>query len=180
MELGKRWAEPHRTYHGIEHLRDVLDALELIAADGWPFDLELARRAAWFHDAVYDVRRDDNEERSAALAHRMLPAAMAEPVARLVLLTKDHVVEPGDAVGAALCDADLSILGSAPQRYARYCTEVRDEYDHVPDALYRRERTRVLLALLDHEPMYASEPGRVHWETEARDNVTKEVASLMG
>ena len=40
-------------------------------------------------------------------------------VIRLVWLTTRHNVEDGDRNGALLCDADLAILGTAPQRGRR-------------------------------------------------------------
>lgn len=178
LELGTRWSEPHRHHHDLEHLREVLDALELLASDGLEFDLALARRAAWFHDAVYDVFRDDNEERSAALTRRMLPPSMREDVARLVLMTKTHIVDDGDVDAAALCDADLSVLGSAPDRYKRYARAVRLEYAHVSDPEFRRGRVRILSDLLARDPLFATEPGRDRWEEPARRNVADEIARL--
>ena len=37
-------------------------------------------------------------------------------------------VEPGDANGAVLCDADLAVLASPPEAYAAYASAVREEY----------------------------------------------------
>ena len=49
-DLLARWSEPHRRYHDIEHLRDVLDAVDLL--DAHAADPMAVRLAAWFHDAV--------------------------------------------------------------------------------------------------------------------------------
>lgn len=178
FELGRRWSEPHRHHHDLEHLREVLDALEALSADGLEFDLPLARRAAWFHDAVYDVYRDDNEERSAALARRILPESMRERVAGLVLVTKDHLPPAGDAEAAALCDADLSVLGATGERYELYAHAIRLEYEHVPEQVFRRERARVLERLLGRDHLYATTPGRTRWEASARHNVAAEIRRL--
>lgn len=178
LELGRRWSEPHRHHHDLEHLRDVLDALAVLAADGTPFDLPLVRRAAWFHDAVYDVHRSDNEERSASLALRMLPESMRDEVAHLVMTTKGHIVEPGDLNAAALCDADLSVLGASQERYAEYARAIRQEYEHVPEEDYRRERAVVLSELLAHDPLFSTEAGRTRWEQRARRNVSAEIRRL--
>ena len=76
-ELVGRYAEPHRRYHTLAHLEAVLDLVDEFAGEA--DDPDLVRLAAWFHDAVYDPQRDDNEERSAVLAERMLADTSLEP-----------------------------------------------------------------------------------------------------
>ncbi|MFB9838486.1 HD domain-containing protein, partial [Actinoallomurus acaciae] len=120
-DLLRRYAEPHRRYHTTEHLADVLDHVDELAGEA--ADADAVRLAAWFHDAVYDPTRGDNEERSAVLAERMLadtdlPAATVAEVARLVRLTATHDPAEGDRDGAVLCDADLAVLAAPPDRYA--------------------------------------------------------------
>lgn len=176
-DLLRRWAESWRHYHDLEHLAEVLGALAALAAPA-PVTVRLA---AWFHDAVYDPRRADNEERSAELAAETLPSAgvgtddVAE-VARLVRLTATHDPEPDDAVGILLCDADLAILGSSATRYLRYVTAVRREYAHVPDAEFRAARERILRGFLDRPVIYRTAAGRARWESAARRNLTAELA----
>ena len=180
IELGRRWTEPHRRHHTIDHLREVLDSLNALAADGFAFDHEVVRRAAWFHDAIYDVHRDDNEERSAELARQMIAGAIGERVAQLVLVTKAHHPDPEDHDAAALCDADLSILGSSQDRYRKYADDIRQEYEHVPEPTYRSTRAAVLIDLLRNPCLYTSTQGQDRWEATARANVGAEVARLTG
>ena len=117
LEVGGRvlaaYEEPHRHYHGVEHLRDCLSQLD--AAPATRADRDLAETALWFHDAVYDPRASDNEARSAEWAERALsdagaPEPRAREVGRLIRLT-DHARPPGDPAGALVCDVDLSVLG---------------------------------------------------------------------
>src|SRR4051812_36368693 len=64
--LAQRYSEPHRHYHTLDHLLAMLDtlaALPLPAASQPAVQL-----AVWFHDAIYDPKASDNEERSAAFA----------------------------------------------------------------------------------------------------------------
>ncbi|MFY0407679.1 hypothetical protein [Solicola sp. PLA-1-18] len=178
LELGRRWTEPHRRHHGIDHLREVLDALDVLASDGLVFDRSLAGDAAWFHDAIYDVRRDDNEERSASLARRLIGGDRGDRVADLVLVTKAHVLPPDDAEAVALSDADLAILGASPERYHEYAEDIRAEYAHVPLETFEERRARILEDLLDHPSLYASAQGRDRWEAAARENLGAEVVSL--
>ena len=55
-----------RHYHDLRHVRECLDALEKTAALAQRPDAVEA--AVWFHDAVYDATRSDNEAMSAELA----------------------------------------------------------------------------------------------------------------
>jgi predicted metal-dependent HD superfamily phosphohydrolase len=179
-QLLARWSEPHRRHHNVIHLREMLTAIDLLAEDGVRFDRDAVELAAWFHDAVYDVTRDDNEERSAQLARELLATApVRDEVVRLVLLSKSHDVAEDDVNGAVLSDADMSVLSGDPQRYLSYARAVREEYAHVPDADFAAARVRVLEALLDG-PLYVTEPGRRRWEAQARRNVADEIRRLTG
>jgi predicted metal-dependent HD superfamily phosphohydrolase len=133
-DLLARWSESHRKHHNVAHLHEMLDAIGVLADDGVQFDREAVELAAWFHDAVYEIGRDDNEERSADLARELLESSpIRDEVSRLVLLTKAHQVADDDINGAVLSDADLSVLARDPQRYRAYAQAVREEYAAVPD-----------------------------------------------
>ena len=133
-----------RGYHDTRHLTEVLDRVDELASGGEDFDRPAVELAAWFHDAVYDGR-DGAEERSAQWALDALAGRpVAEEVARLVRLTERHAPADDDANGCALSDADLAILAAAPERYAEYTADVRREYAHVPDDLFRAGRAAVL------------------------------------
>ena len=176
-----RWAEKQRAYHDLAHLSEVLERVDLLAAEADRPDA--VRLAAWFHDAVYDATADDNEQRSAELARRSLVQLRVDPdlveqVARLVLLTATHAVGEEDRDGAVLCDADLAVLASGAARYSTYVEGVRHEYRHLDDATFARGRTAVLQRLLDQPTMFRTAHGRQVWEPAARANVTAELASL--
>ena len=180
-ELLGRYAEPHRRYHDLAHLDDVLRHVDALAEDAR--DVHVVRMAAWFHDAVYDPTAADNEERSALLAQTTLSELRVEDgitaeVARLVRGTADHAPEPGDLDAEVLCDADLAILASGPERYQVYVEAVRAEYGHVDDRVFAGGRSAVLRGLLARDPMFSSPTGRDRWEAAARANVTAELARL--
>lgn len=177
-DLVARYAEPHRRYHDLTHVRQVVrDAVAL--TDG-PRDRALVALAAWAHDVVYDGRPGDDERASAAWARTNLTAVrLAAPdVARvegLVLATADHTAPPGDRVAQALLDADLAILAAEPDTYERYRQAVRAEYAHVTDDQWRTGRAAVLRSLLAKEPLYLLAH---HWEPAARRNLAAELATL--
>ena len=97
---------------------------------------------------------------------------------RLVWLTTRHNVEDGDRNGALLCDADLAILGTAPERYAEYAAEVRDEYGHVHDDMFRAGRIAVLQGLLELPRLYRLPALYDAWEVRARANLAGEITAL--
>jgi predicted metal-dependent HD superfamily phosphohydrolase len=176
-----RWAEPHRGYHDVAHLAEVLDRVDLLAAEADQPDA--VRLAAWFHDAVYDPTATDNEERSAGVAATTLRQLAVEPglveeVVRLVRLTTTHEVPDDDRDGAVLCDADLAVLASNEPRYTSYVDGVRHEYAHVDDAAFAAGRAQVLSTLLDRPALFRTSHGRQAWEQRARANLTAELDRL--
>jgi predicted metal-dependent HD superfamily phosphohydrolase len=179
-DLLARWSESHRKHHTVTHLHEMLDAIGELADAGLEFDREAVELAAWFHDAIYEIGRDDNEERSAELARELLASSpIRDEVARLVLVTKTHEVAGDDTNAAVLCDADLSVLGSAPFRYRAYAEAIRDEHSVVPDDVFKPARVQVLTSLLEG-PLFHTEPGRSRWQERARRNVADEIAELTG
>lgn len=176
-DLLRRWSEPHRRYHDVEHLATVLSIVDELAA---PAEVRLA---AWYHDAVYDPRSGDNEERSARLAVDALTKLGMAPgrvdeVARLVRLTAGHEVSDGDVNGALLCDADLAVLARSTDGYDRYAVAIREEYAHVPEEAFRAGRAAVLRHLLDLPALYRLPRLPDRWEEAARANLRRELNTL--
>jgi predicted metal-dependent HD superfamily phosphohydrolase len=174
------WSQPHRRYHTITHLRDVLAHVDELAAHAE--DPDAVRLAAWYHDAVYRGASDD-EECSAQRAEKDLSALQLAPdligeVTRLVRLTATHDAAPGDRNGETLSDADLAILAVPADHYGAYTAAVRAEYAHVPRDAFRAGRAKILRALLDAPAVYRTPYGRQHWETSARSNIRAELDHL--
>lgn len=174
------WAGPTRVYHGTAHLVDCLARLDELPAGAE--GLDPIEAALWYHDAVYDPRAGDNEERSAAWAERALaelgiaPRGAAE-VARLVRLTR-HAEPATDEAGRLVCDIDLSVLGRPPAEFDAYDAAIRAEYAWVPEEEFREGRRRVLRALLARDPLYGTERFRRRYEEPARANLRRAIARL--
>jgi predicted metal-dependent HD superfamily phosphohydrolase len=182
-ELVNRYGRPTRAYHNLNHLAAVLSNLDLLADEA--DDMVAVELAAWFHDAVYDVRAEDNEGESAALAAAVLPtydvpADLVDEVCRLVRLTARHDPEEWDANGRVLCDADLAILASPEPAYDDYVDAVRAEYHHVTDREFRAGRAAVLRQLDALPTLFRTAYGQKHWEQPARANLARELAELEG
>jgi len=129
-DLLGRYREPHRAYHTLEHLEECFAAIDLLRNEcERPAEVELG---LWFHDAIYDPQRGDNEALSAEWAERALheagaPRDACARVSELVLATK-HDAAPEGADARLLVDIDLGILGSEPARFDAYERQVRAEY----------------------------------------------------
>lgn len=180
-DLVRRYREPHRRYHTVEHLAAMLTVIDDLAPDA--DDIAAVRYAAYFHDAIYAVDRADNEERSAQLAEQTLESLGAAPelvreVARLVRLTASHAPAEDDRNGAVLCDADLAILAAAEPDYLAYTRAVRAEYAHVPDDMFRLGRTAVLQGLAEQPHLFRTPIARTRYEPAARANLAAELATL--
>jgi predicted metal-dependent HD superfamily phosphohydrolase len=180
-DLVDRWSEPHRRYHTLDHLELMLSTVDAHAGEA--ADADAVRLAAWFHDAVYDARRTDNEDMSAALAARVLPGAgvpgeRVAAVTRLVRLTATHDPSPGDRDGILLCDADLAVLAGEPDGYAAYTAAVRAEFAHVPDEAFRTGRAAVLRRLAALPSLYRVPALHERWEERARANLAAELRAL--
>ena len=179
--LQAAWAGPRRHYHDSCHLGECLAWLQRWAAHAErPAEVALA---LWFHDAVYDPRAADNEALSAAWARRALAqagadGAAAERVAGLILATRHDAPAEEGRDAALLLDIDLAILGSPPERFARYDRDVRLEYDHVPAPLYRFGRAAVLRRFLARPLLYLTAPAAALLEAPARRNLAAAIAGL--
>ncbi|MEM1416712.1 MAG: phosphohydrolase [Myxococcota bacterium] len=171
-----------RRYHGLAHVEDCLRRLADVPGLA-ARERRLLAWALWFHDAVYDPRRSDNEAKSADLAEAELeslgvPAADVAEVGRLIRLTTGHEVREGDRLGAILVSIDLAILGSAPTRYDAYAAAIRAEYGHVPEDAYRRGRGHFLERMLASPAIFPDPAFRRDLEDAARANLARELASL--
>jgi predicted metal-dependent HD superfamily phosphohydrolase len=182
-QLVRAYGEPQRHYHTLQHLRECLAHLEAASSLArHPAEVELA---LWFHDAVYDPKRQDNEQRSADWARESVHAAgcssaVGGRVAALVLATAAHEAPADDPDLQLLLDIDLAILGAGPARFAEYEQQVRAEYAHVPEADWRAGRARLLAGFLARPRIYTTPPFHDALEERARANLTQAIAALRG
>ena len=175
-----RWAEPHRRYHTLQHLRECLALFEEEAA--------LAERpgevaiALWFHDAVYDTSRHDNEAASADWARHVLRGAgaqadVADRVHALVMATC-HAAVPVAPDARLLVDIDLAILGADAAGFYDYERQIRAEYAFVPEARFREKRAEILRAFLARPRIYATPRLAGRFEAAARANLRRAIEAL--
>ena len=176
----RAYSSPDRSYHNLAHIQDCLflfDQTRFLATH--PEEVELA---IWFHDAVYDTRRSDNEQKSAEWAEAVIQKAglsrgIAERVASSILATR-HQEQVTDAAAQLLVDVDLSILGRDPTIFWQYEENIRREYAWVPEDVFRRERGKILRGFLNRQYLYYHKEYRERFERRALANLEQAVARL--
>ncbi len=168
-----------RHYHSDTHVAECLRHLERLRHLALqPEEIEVA---IWFHDAIYDTRKNDNEEQSAAWAVRYLDDAGVNPdvvsrVENMILCTKTHVADTEDA--ELMLDIDLGILGTTQEIFESYDEAIRREYHWVPEADYRKGRTAVLASFLERDTIYKTEVFLDEYEKQARENLQRKISTL--
>ena len=174
------YSEPRRKYHTTQHLEECfahLDNVRSLTERAGEVELAL-----WFHDAIYDTHKHDNEERSAEWARETALAAgligeQATRISELILATRHSAVPTGtDAM--VLVDIDLGILGAETRRFDEYELQVREEYSWVPGILYRRGRRKILKEFADRKWIYSTDYFRAAYEERARENIARSLTRL--
>lgn len=174
-KLSSGYSETHRHYHNLAHLDRMLSRMDRVAPENDAMEL-----AIWFHDAIYDPLARDNEARSADLFINCLGTIvspyLAQKVAQLILATDPKRPRSGEDDENLLIDIDLSILGSSPEEYDQYRTDIRKEYAIVPEPDFNRGRISVLENFLRY-PIFVREEF-TDLEAQARMNIEREIELL--
>jgi predicted metal-dependent HD superfamily phosphohydrolase len=176
------YEEPQRQYHTLQHLTECFTLLapNLHIAE-YPAEVEVA---LWFHDAIYDIKAQDNEARSANWATKELSAAQVsqESIQRVeqLIMATCHAALPDGQDQKLLVDIDLAILGAPRHRFLEYEAQVRKEYQWVPDILFRQKRREILKQFLARDPIYNTPEIQQAIESQARENLAYSVKRLGG
>ncbi len=179
-ELIRRYGEPHRAYHTLDHIQDCL--LQLDQVRDLAEHADEVEMALWCHDVIYDPRAADNELQSAAWGEKILTegGVSAEVIARvqdLILATRHHTL-PDRPDAALMVDIDLSILGRPPAEFDRYDAAIRQEYQWVPEAPYREARAKALEFFLARPAIYQTAWFHDRYEAQARRNLARTIQNL--
>ena len=176
--MAEAYDAPGRHYHTLGHIENLLNRVEAHSLQ----DPMVVALAVWFHDAVYDPLRADNEAQSAEWALNFLRETSLEParrerVADLIRRTQDHTQPqpPDDADLLLFLDADLSILGAPETAYWEYARQIRREYRLVPEDVYRPGRRKVLAKLLAAPVLFHMPALHEELDAAARRNLQAEL-----
>jgi predicted metal-dependent HD superfamily phosphohydrolase len=179
-ELVAAYRAAGRHYHNLRHIHHCLREAQLVSDR--LVDPTIVIAAIFYHDAVYDPTRSDNEERSADLAERELRAmGKSEPFiaeVRDLILDTRHQVSPESNDGRYLVDIDLAILGAPAAEFDAYERAIRREYAHVPEEAFRAGRAKVLQSFIDRPRVYGTDVFHDRYEGAARANLARSLAAL--
>ncbi len=178
-QLKHLYNEPSRFYHSQTHVEECLKALDT--------HCDLAKKeneievAIWFHDAIYNSLKSDNEEQSAALAVTTLSSLGVAPncvaaIEAMILATKSHIAHDPDT--ELLLDIDLAILGQPSAVFNAYDESIRKEYSWVPEVQYRQARESILKNFLERSRIYQTDRFYELYEAQARRNLSGQIDKL--
>ena len=180
-QIEKLWKEiksihttKERYYHNMKHLEYIYN--ELSNPDS------VMEFSIFYHDIIYNVTQEDNEEQSALLCKKRLeninlPSKYILEITQLIHETKTHI--PSSKRNALFLDADLAILASCPKIYNQYLQNIRKEYVIYSDTIYNTGRKKILKYFLEKERIYMSDYFYELYEDKARNNITIEYNSLI-
>lgn len=177
-QLYIRYTEKHRTYHNLQHLKELFTYY-----DTYNDRLEhpnLVAFSIFYHDIIYNIWKKDNEEKSAEVALQCLFPLLSSNsltiIKEQIIATKTHESNFSDT--QFLIDFDLAILGQSTEVYQQYSELIRAEYKLVPDFLYYKGRKKVLHHFIEKPFIYKTNIFINNYEKVAKKNLKNELANL--
>ena len=142
--LEKLWNEKSRFYHNVTHLTQIIKDIE---SSIWFKDLSLPEKhalvlAAFFHDAVYDPKKKDNEDKSIELFKQLYigkDSIMSKKVVELIEITK-HRKRPYKFLQRIFWDADNTGFMKGYDTLLKNEKLIAKEYKFVNKAAYKKGR----------------------------------------
>ncbi|XP_077288542.1 uncharacterized protein LOC143912952 [Arctopsyche grandis] len=84
-----------------------------------------------------------------------------------------------EGIDAYFQDLELAALGASPDEYVEYITDIEKEYSNMPAHFYRSLRLKVLQTLLLIPKIYSTDLFYEKYETQARENIEKEINEVL-
>ena len=186
VELRRRYAEPHRAYHGQAYIDTLLGALT--DESRHIQDTAAVELAIWYHDAIYDPSATDNEARSADLLlaemRGLACPSVVSAAERMVRATASHELPPDlpDALRAdtaTFLDLDMAVLGAPPAEYDLYEAGIATEYVPVHGLdNFRAGRASFLRGMLTRKRLFHTDRFHHRLDAAARANMRRGLLAL--
>ena len=154
-DLLERWQEPHRFYHNISHLDDLLQQIttnfaECIINERQKEELMLT---ALFHDIIYDPTCQDNEEQSAQFFLDMCTDTNSQSIKDIhaaILDTKKH--SDSTPLATIFNKYDMSIVEQDFPQLLIWEHGIYNEYKMFGNIIYKTGRLKFLEAAVKKYP----------------------------
>lgn len=160
-DLLARWQEPHRKYHTLSHLNDLVDQIQrcdLLTEK----ERKILFLAALFHDIVYDPTRTDNEEASAQLLlQNSNPSDELQLIAQIIRDTAHH--QPTEPLSKLFSEMDMAIVTRPFAELVEWEKGIRFEYSHYSRVAYTWGRVRFLRTLIKRYPSNKKNLKKLLW-----------------
>jgi predicted metal-dependent HD superfamily phosphohydrolase len=181
-EIENNYSSNKRHYHTLQHLDNLLTQLTEVKGEIQNWTVILF--TLYYHDAVYNALKSNNEEKSAELAEKRMkqlsvPNDAIERCKKQILATKSHL-KSTDIDTNYFTDADLLVLGQSWETYSMYYKNVRKEYSIYPDFVYNPGRKKVLTHFLSMDRIFKTDFFYNNFEIQAKHNLQKEIDVLNG
>ena len=176
-EIVEHYSTKNRHYHNLGHLEYMIRLAFVYKSEISDFNVLLF--SIFYHDIVYNVKRSDNELKSAEIASdRLKRLGLTDTQIRQchqqIMATKEHDHAEGMDTNF-LVDFDLAILGENTEKYSEYTRRVRKEYAIYPDFLYKKGRKKVLRHFLEMDKIFKTKLFIESFEAQARKNIQREL-----
>ncbi len=178
--IAAAYIEGSRHYHTLHHVLQCLDTLkEYPKPIPYHSEIELA---LWYHYAIYDPQKRDNEEQSGRLLKQDLekadlPTSSIQKAYELVIAT-DHKRPANDEAEAIIADVDMAILSYPQEQYTTYSEQIRKEYSCFDDNTFSEGRKTFLKHFLAKQSIYQTPFYHSQFEAKARTNMERELKQL--
>jgi predicted metal-dependent HD superfamily phosphohydrolase len=179
-EIETNYSKKKRHYHTLAHLENLFKQLEVVKENIEDWDVILF--TLFYHDVIYNVFKNDNEEQSALLAEKRMkqltvPFETIDTCKNQIFATKRHLQNTKSDTNY-FTDADLSILGADWETYFSYLNNVRKEYYIYPNLIYNPGRKKVLQHFLGMDKIYKTDYFFDKFEEQAKLNLQQEMGLL--
>lgn len=184
--------EPQRRYHTLAHLKELFMYVDKYSSQ--LEDQQAVELAVFFHDIIYDPKATGgkNEDDSAVVwenfAQHCLPVGsplgqrkgeLLSKVYVWIVQTKHHRCADSDPMDCRLfMDFDMAVLGRPWPEYEVYSRQIRQEFIHVPEAVFCIARAAFLQTSAAAPSIFTTPAFKEERESQARENALREVQAL--
>jgi pantetheine-phosphate adenylyltransferase len=149
-EVIQGWNEPHRYYHTLEHLNQLLTLIEFCPDIAHEEDKHILSIIALFHDAVYNPINFDNEKQSVILFQSLTNeyAPYSGLISNAIMDTVTH--DSHSPISELFCDFDLWMLSHGNLlELIKMENQIFKEYQFADYGTYKRKRLGALHGLVE-------------------------------